>query len=127
MHEVVALILNTKDFKSLCKHPDLYKSTYCNVTNSELFINEKNGRIRFTITSNRFLRGMVRYCVYFILKVGSGRLSIEEFKKILNQEVEFVQKEPALPNGLFLSKIEYPFLNAPNKHHLIDLLKIGLD
>lgn len=127
MHEVAALILQTKDFKPLCKHPDLYKTTICNLTSSMLFINKEDGRMRYTITSNRFLRGMVRYCIYFLLKVGTGRLSIEEFKQILNQEITLVQKEPALPNGLFLSKIEYPFLKMENKHHLFNLLKLGLE
>jgi len=126
MRKCTALILKTKDFKSMCKQPDVYKNTLCNINNCELFVNEKEGRLRFTITSNRFLRGMVRYCIFFLLKVGSGKMSLDEFESILNQEKELKQKSPALPNGLFLSKVEYPFLDLNDSHILIRLLKDGL-
>jgi len=127
MKKAATLIGQTKDFKALCKQPDLYDHTLCRITNSELFVNEKQGRLRFTITSNRFLRGMVRYCVYFLLEVGRGRLSLETFEKILNQEQLEFKKKPALPNGLFLSGIDYPFLDLEDRHYLIGMLRAGLD
>jgi len=70
---------------------------------------------------------MVRYCVFFLLKVGSGKMTLEEFEAILNQEKELKQKQPALPNGLFLSRVEYPFLELNDSHHLIRMLKVGLE
>lgn len=126
MKKVVALILETKDFRPLCKQPHLYKNTLCQITNCELFVNEAEGRLRFTITSNRFLRGMIRLCIFFLLKVGSGQMTLEEFQAILNQEKDIKYKQPAFPNGLFLSKIEYPFLELKEAHHLIRMLKTGL-
>jgi len=122
MKEAISIILKTRDFRALCKHPDLYKNTLCKITNCELFINEEQGRLRFTITSDRFLRGMIRLCIYFLLKIGSGEITIEEFKEILNQKKELKNKQPAFPNGLFLSRIEYPFLKLKNAHHLIEML-----
>ena len=107
MRKAVVLISKTKDFKPLCKQPDLYKNTLCQITNCELFVNEEQGRLRFSITSNRFLRGMIRYCVFFLLQVGSGIITLEEFEQILKQEKLWLQKRPAFPNGLFLSKVEY--------------------
>jgi len=127
MRQAAALILATKDFKPLCKQPAVYKNTLCQIKKCELFVNEEQGRLRFTITSNRFLRGMIRFCIFFLLKVGSGEMSLEEFKQILTQEKTLKQKQPALPNGLFLSKIEYPFLELKNAHHLIGMLKSGLE
>jgi len=53
-------------------------------------------------------------------------MSLDEFESILNQEKELKQKSPALPNGLFLSKVEYPFLDLNDSHILIRLLKDGL-
>ena len=119
--------LKIKDFRALCKHPDLYKNTLCQISNCELFVDEEQGRLRFSITSNRFLRGMIRICVFFLLRVGSGEITLEAFEKILNQEKEFKEKRPALPNGLFLSKVEYPFLEFQNAHQLITMLKRGLE
>ena len=127
MRKAAALILVTKDFKPLCKQPDSYNNTLCQISKCELFVNEEQGRLRFTITSNRFLRGMVRFCVFFLLKVGSGEMILEEFGEILSQEKEMKEKSPALPNGLFLSKVEYPFLALKDSHHLIRMLKVGLE
>ncbi len=127
MRKVAALILNTKDFRHMCKQPDLYKNTLCKISKSELFVNEEQGRLRFTITSNRFLRGMVRICVFFLLKVGTGEMTIEEFKSILNQEKKLNQNQPALPNGLFLSKVEYPYLELNDSYPLIKMLRFGLE
>lgn len=127
MEEAAELILRTKDFKPLCKQPDLYSNTLCRVTNCDLYVNEEEGRLRFTITSNRFLRGMVRLCVFFLLEVGSGSITLEEFEQILKQEKKLKQMQPALPNGLFLSKVDYPFLEWSDSHHLIRMLKTGLE
>ena len=127
MKKAVALIAATKDFKPLCKQPNLYNHTLCQIKQCELFVNEQQGRLRFSITGNRFLRGMVRYCMFFLLKIGSGKITLEEFAKILNQETTLFNKKPALPNGLFLSKVEYPFLELDNSHPLFSMLKIGLE
>lgn len=127
MRKAMELIAKTKDFKPLCKQADLYKNTLCQIKNCELFVNEEQGRLRFSITSNRFLRGMVRYCVFFLLKVASGKMTLNEFEQILNQEKNFTEKKPALPNGLYLSKVEYPFLELNDSHHLMRMLKIGLN
>lgn len=127
MREAAALILHTKDFKPLCKQPDLYPNTTCQITRCELFVNEELGRLRFSITSNRFLRGMIRYCVFFLLEVGGGKMSLHDFELILKQDKVLVNKLPAYPNGLFLSEIEYPFLKLKDSHQLIRMLKLGLE
>ena len=127
MRKAAALILQNKDFKALCKQPDSYNHTLCEISKCELFINEEQGRLRFSITSNRFLRGMVRICVFFLMEVGSGKMSLEEFSEILNQEQELKEKWPAHPNGLFLSSVEYPFLKLTDSHNLIKMLKLGLE
>ena len=126
MRQAAALILNNNDFRPLCKQPDLYNNTLCTITNCQVFVNESQGRLRFTITSNRFLRAMVRYCIFYLLKVGTKELSIKEFKAILNQEQHYSEMRPAFPNGLFLSRIEYPFLELNTDQNLVDKLSIGL-
>jgi tRNA pseudouridine38-40 synthase len=127
MRKVAALILVTKDFKPLCKQPDSYNNTLCEISKCELFVNEEQGRLRFSITGNRFLRGMVRICVFYLLEVGSGKMTLDEFKEILNQDKNLKENRPALPNGLFLSKVEYPFLELNDSHTLIQMLKLGLE
>ena len=127
MRKATALILKTNDFKALCKQPDSYTHTLCQISKCELFVNEELGRLRFTITGNRFLRGMVRICVFFLLEIGSGKMTLEEFSAILNLEKELSEKLPAYPNGLFLSKVEYPFLELNDSQNLVKILKVGLE
>lgn len=127
MRAAADLILKNRDFKALCKQPDSYDNTLCKISKCELFVDEEQGRLRVSITSNRFLRGMVRICVFFLMEVGSGKMTLDEFGAILNQEKELKEKWPAHPNGLFLSKIEYPFIKLTNSHNLIKMLKLGLE
>jgi tRNA pseudouridine38-40 synthase len=127
MREAVALLSSTKDFRPLCKQPDLYNNTLCKITNCALFVDEQQGRLRFTITSNRFLRGMVRLCVSFLLQVGTRKISLKKFSQLLRQEIELNHKRPALPNGLFLSRITYPFLELEESSKLIKMMKLGLE
>ena len=127
MRKATKLILRTKDFRPLCKQPDIHNHTLCQVSKCELFVNEQQRRLRFTITSNRFLRGMVRYCVFFLLKVGSGKMNLHEFEQILNQDNIVFKKRPAHPNGLFLSRVEYPGLSLQDSHQFMSMLMIGLE
>ena len=127
MKKAVALILKTKDFKPLCKQPETYNNTLCQISNCEVFIDESLGRLRVSITANRFLRGMVRICVFFLLEVGTRKISLEDFEAILNQEKEIAEKVPVYPNGLFLTNVEYPFLTLSNAHNIITMLKSGLE
>ena len=127
MKKAVALINETKDFKALCKQSHLYDNTLCEIRNCDLFINEAQGRLRFTITANRFLRGMIRICVYYLLEVGRAKMTIDEFRDILNLKKELKVTYSAHPNGLFLSKVEYPFLKLNDSHNLVKMLSIGLE
>ncbi len=126
MSEAAKLILQTKNFRPLCKQPNLYKNTHCDVTSCQLFVNEEQGRMRFSITSNRFLRAMVRYCIFYLLEVGTGMMTLEEFSAILKQEKQTPEMRPAYPNGLFLSRVEYPFLQLSDSHNIVNKLKVGL-
>lgn len=126
MKKAVALLPIHQEYRSFCKQPDVYKHTLCKVTRAELFVNQEQTRIRFSITANRFIRGMIRFIVAFLLQVGRKELTLIQFEKLLTNELEFKEKVPAFPNGLFLSKIEYPYLKVDEKPGVITLLKVGL-
>ena len=127
MQKAAGLLLDLQDFRPVCKQPDLYKNTICKITKCRLVINEGQDRMRFTITSDRFLRGMVRICIFFLLEVGSGKMSIDRLNDILSQKEKMTAMKPAFPNGLFLSKVEYPYLQFDESHHLIRMLRVGLE
>ena len=127
MQKAAALIMQFNDFKSICRQPDLYNNTICDVMHAQLFISSYKKRMRFTITANRFLRGMVRLCVAFLLKIGERKMSLEEFENMLKGEIVYPMNVTALPNGLFLSKVVYPYLDLSEVDGISSSLRIGLE
>ena len=127
MKKAADTLLKHDDFKAVCKQPHLYKHTRCKVTNSKVYVNDSEQRLRYTITADRFLRGMVRLTVAFLLKVGMGKMTVEEFEYIIANQVEVKEKESALPNGLYLSKVEYPYLKLDARTEFARSLKVGLE
>lgn len=62
----------------------------------------------FKIEANGFLKQMIRHIVSALWKVGSGKLSSEEFRTLLNgTKAEKQLWKVAEPNGLYLFKINY--------------------
>jgi tRNA pseudouridine38-40 synthase len=69
---------------------------------------------------------MIRFIVAYVLQVGRKKLTVTQFEQLLTNELEFKEKVPAFPNGLFLSKIEYPYLKIPQRPDITSFLKQGL-
>jgi tRNA pseudouridine38-40 synthase len=134
--EATNALKGIEDFTSLCLPSEDFKTNICYIKQAKWDVlpsqdtvlkpydmpdnsvpltiphETKSGQVfRFTISSNRFLRGMVRKIVGTVLMVGKGRISLEEFKETVSNKGEFRIHYLAPPNGLFLSKIKYPFLN----------------
>jgi len=65
-------------------------------------------RLIFTITANRFLRGMVRLIVGNMLAVGRGRTTPEDFDAMLSSRRRDLSAPLAPPHGLYLTRIRYP-------------------
>lgn len=101
------------DFRAVCKRPDIYKHTLCNVAQADFWIDESQERLRFQIKANRFVRGMVRLSVAKLLEVATGHLPLNTFKDHLSNRTPFQFMNYAYPQGLYLSKVEYPYLERP--------------
>ena len=61
----------------------------------------------FAIEAEGFLKQMVRNIVGTLVDVGRGKISIEEFERILKAKDRRQAKMTAPPQGLFLMKVEY--------------------
>ena len=123
-----ALLLNNySEFESCCRMPHLHNTTICTISNAKLIISKDQNRLRFTITANRFLRGMIRIIVFYLLKIGTKKLTVEEFKNILELKTKVKDKHLAFPDGLYLSKIEYPYLKLEPKSTFYNFLNLGLE
>lgn len=128
MKQAVVLLASgnaEKDFRRFCKQPDVHQHTFCTVEHAELSITTKNNRMYFTMTANRFLRGMMRIIVTSLMKIGLGELSLVDFNAMLHNQGAEKEQNPAHPNGLFLSGVRYPYLLLQEQEHLCSLLKKG--
>lgn len=60
----------------------------------------------FRFKANSYLRSQIRIMVDFIMKISSGKLTVDDLKKQLAKE-KLISWTLASPNGLYLSKINY--------------------
>lgn len=108
MIDAVEIIGLNSEFDPFCKTGTDVKTKTCIIQESRLRIDDKEGRIEYHISANRFLRGMVRLLTGMILNVGRGSVELDEVRQVFKDQtrLEFDWSVPAC--GLRLSKVEYP-------------------
>ncbi|PCJ60846.1 MAG: tRNA pseudouridine(38-40) synthase TruA [Planctomycetota bacterium] len=113
MKTAVNLLLNYTDYLSFCKTPDHNNTTICTVTGVSFIWTKSKDQMKFTITANRFLRGMVRVIVQRLVDIGRGDLSLEEFEEMLLKPKSPEIKSMVSPSGLYLTKVCYSYHDSP--------------
>jgi len=106
MNRAASLLLGNDDFKSFCKTGSGNVSTICKVTHAKW--EEINDMLVFTITANRFLRNMVRAIVGTLIDVGKGKITLDDFKEIIQSKNRSDAGFSVPAFALFLENIEYP-------------------
>lgn len=107
MNEAARCLFNFTDFTSFSKlHTDV-KTNNCRITEAH-WEETAPGCLIFTIKADRFLRNMVRAIVGTLILVGRGRLSVEQFGRIIEQKDRCSAGDSAPAQALFLEDIEYP-------------------
>lgn len=107
MNEAARVLLEYSDFTSFSKlHTDV-KTNICRVTHAEWMRVEDSVWV-FTIRADRFLRNMVRAIVGTLIEVGSGKLSVDGFRQIIEQQDRCKAGTSAPGQALFLVDVEYP-------------------
>ncbi|MCX7983369.1 MAG: tRNA pseudouridine(38-40) synthase TruA [Bacteroidetes bacterium] len=81
LNTCAAMIVGTHDFRSFCKKDTPRKNTFCSILRAEW--HEINEYLRFVITANRFLHGMVRALVGSMVDVARGAMTRDEFHALL--------------------------------------------
>lgn len=106
MNEAAQLLLRTSDFTSFAKlHSDV-KTNICDVRHAQ-WIMEHDSMAVFTISADRFLRNMVRAIVGTLVDVGREKISLEEFKKIIEAKNRCSAGQSMPGEALFLWDIKY--------------------
>ncbi len=99
------LIKSHTEFYPFCKSRTDAESMTCQVFESAWDIS--TDEYIYTITANRFLRGMVRLIVGMSLRVSIGEIPFEDVVEALENQTRLEKSYSAPANGLFLCAIEY--------------------
>lgn len=106
MNQAAALLIGEHDFKAFCKAGSDVSTTMCTITYAHWAILPE-GKLVFTIRANRFLRNMVRAIVGTLVDVGAVKLTIAEFKSIIESQNRSEAGQSAPAEGLYLTNISY--------------------
>ena len=106
MNEACAALMEYRDFTSFAKLHSDTRTNLCRVMEARW--EDTGTQLVFTIKADRFLRNMVRAIVGTLLEVGRGRLSVEEFRRIIERRDRCAAGVSVPGKALFLCDIEYP-------------------
>lgn len=107
MNKAAEILLNTIDFTSFSKLNTQVNNNNCKVTKAE-WKKLNDNEWCFEITADRFLRNMVRAIVGTLILVGKNKISIDDFKKIIENKNRNEAGMSVPAHALFLVNIVYP-------------------
>lgn len=110
MNEACKILFNYIDFECFSKvHTDV--NTF-NCMIFEAFWTQKEGnKLVFTIAADRFLRNMVRAIVGTMVNIGLEKITLQDFIQIIEGKDRTKAGFSVPAHGLYLTKVEYPYLN----------------
>lgn len=106
MNRAARLLLDYEDFGAFCKSHTDVKTTLCHVTCAQWHQTSPTTWY-FEISANRFLRNMVRAVVGTLIEVGRGRMTIDDFRRVIEGKRRTEAGESMPGNALFLVDIKY--------------------
>ena len=107
MNEAAQELFGYSDFTSFSKlHTDV-RTNICRITMAE-WTQVDEATWVFTIRADRFLRNMVRAIVGTLLEVGRGKMTVRDFKQVIELQDRGKAGTSAPGQALFLVNVEYP-------------------
>lgn len=106
MNEAGRILCTYDDFGAFCKSHSDVKTTLCHITEAR-WIQVDSSHWYFRISANRFLRNMVRAVVGTMIDVGRHRVTLDEFRKIVEGKRRTQAGESMPAHALFLEDVAY--------------------
>ncbi|RYD83688.1 MAG: tRNA pseudouridine(38-40) synthase TruA [Sphingobacteriales bacterium] len=106
MNEAAQLLLQYQEFHGLSKINEQEKHHLCDIKFASW--HEENNMLVFTISANRFLRGMVRIIVGSLLEIGKGKKDKNWLREVIESKDCRKAGSAAPAEGLYLSEVKYP-------------------
>lgn len=108
MNVAAKILLEYEDFECFSKvHTDV-KTFICKI--SEAHWIQEGANLKFTITADRFLRNMVRAIVGTLINVGLEKITLTDFKKIIESKNRSQAGFSVPAHGLYLVRVNYPYI-----------------
>ena len=108
MNKAAAILYEYEDFECFSKVKTDVNTFNCTVTNAEWVM--KGNELTFHISANRFLRNMVRAIVGTLIDVGLEKITIDDFKKIVESKNRSNAGVSVPAKGLFLTAVTYDYI-----------------
>jgi len=106
MNEAAKLLFEYSDFTSFSKlHTDV-KTNNCKIMAARW--EQREDEWIFVVEADRFLRNMVRAIVGTLLEVGRGKMTIDEFRQVIDAKNRCNAGSSVPAKGLFLVEVAYP-------------------
>lgn len=106
MRSAATLLVGTHDFSSF-QASDRIKTNPIRTVFSVRLKRTSRHLIVFEIRANAFLKHMVRNIVGTLVAVGSGKMTVDEFKRVFEKRDRAAAGITAPAHGLFLKDVEY--------------------
>ena len=108
MNKAATILYEYEDFECFSKVKTDVNTFNCTVTNAEWVM--KGNELTFHISANRFLRNMVRAIVGTLIDVGLEKITIDDFKKIIESKNRSNAGVSVPAKGLFLTAVTYDYI-----------------
>jgi len=108
MNRAASELIGTHDFTSFAKLHSDARTNICTVTEAR-WDKLADGRYVFVITADRFLRNMVRAVVGTLVDVGRGKLSLDDFRRVIVARDRCSAGTSMPAHALFLWDVVYPY------------------
>jgi tRNA pseudouridine38-40 synthase len=105
MNQAAAVLLTYTDFQCFSKVHTEVNTFNCKI--EEAYWKQENNTLIFTISADRFLRNMVRAIVGTLVNVGLKKITLQEFKEIIESKNRGKAGVSVPAHGLYLTKIVY--------------------
>ncbi|WP_435254367.1 tRNA pseudouridine(38-40) synthase TruA [Tenacibaculum sp. A30] len=108
MNKAATILYEYEDFECFSKVKTDVNTFNCTVTNAEWVM--KGNELTFHISANRFLRNMVRAIAGTLIDVGLEKITIDDFKKIIESKNRSNAGVSVPAKGLFLTAVTYDYI-----------------
>lgn len=107
MNVAAQVLLEYSDFEAFSKVKTDVHTFLCEIHEAKWIREGTN--LTFYITANRFLRNMVRAIVGTLLEVGLGKMTVSEFRSVIESKKRGNAGVSVPAKGLFLTSVTYNF------------------